>query len=427
MYFYCAYRYAARPITACWKDGCPIIVALRNQVVDFFDVNTGKCIRSFDDQLKEHKTAIWGEQKHLVSTADYVVYAAFADNDIYITKMSDLKKTYEVNLFQDEAEWLTLDSIDHISAMVITDKEVIVCNGKTQELLFVSLSTHKLVRTVDKHKGLTIHQMSFSPKDSSLYYCIDRDVGKLNAKNERKLLFHHPCKISKVLSNDGRMVVTVGEDNILRIWDLFMEPFSPDLSAFTGKVTVHSEAARNALANMTQGLVGDLGNNLNVKAVLSTSDAKNYWSRDASASAHGDVMTVLHHTDNPRYLVVVQHLLSKSISVKWTKCLTIWDVETMQCLRRWFLPEATEGALGTLYAHGMAGGYNVVLQENSIDITYKLLDLITWKTDQLIATTPVKKLWDSKVLHLRQQQCKCLTMDVSKFYLLLHTIQILKI
>ena len=42
---------------------------------------------------------------------------------------------------------------------------------------------------------------------------------------------------------NSRYVVTLAEDQILRIWDKTMPEFSADVSMFTGKVKVNSEAA----------------------------------------------------------------------------------------------------------------------------------------------------------------------------------------
>ena len=343
-----------------------------------------------------------------------MVYAAYADNDFYVVPVHDLSslKVYKVTLFTDEAEWLTLDAIDHISAMEISGDLIVVCNGKTQELMFFNLDTHQHMKTIPRHRGVTISQLTFSPRDSSLYYCTEREVGTLKLENprNRKLVFPHPCKVTKVLNNDGRMVVTIGEDNILRIWDQIMEPFSPDLSIFTGKVTVHSEGYKDSIKSLMDGLFSDLGSNLDfqTKDLLTTADAKNYWTSPKGGStagvSQGDVMTKFHLFADNQHIAVTQSFHNENVSLKWTKCFSIWDLSNMQCVRRLFLPELVEGSLGTVFVHCVVDGYKAVIQVNGLDVEYKLLDLKTWKTETFVASTSVKKLWDSRVLHLTYRQ-----------------------
>ena len=46
----------------------------------------------------------------------------------------------------------------------------------------------------------------------------------------------HPCRVLKVVGVEERVVVTIAEDGILRIWDRKKPPFHQDMSLFTGIV-----------------------------------------------------------------------------------------------------------------------------------------------------------------------------------------------
>ena len=55
-------------------------------------------------------------------------------------------------------------------------------------------------------------------------------------KQKIDLMLPHPCRVLKVVGVEERIVVTIAEDGILRIWDRKKPPFHQDLSLFTGKV-----------------------------------------------------------------------------------------------------------------------------------------------------------------------------------------------
>jgi len=55
-------------------------------------------------------------------------------------------------------------------------------------------------------------------------------IMSLTGSNQRKVVLHHPCHVTKVLPAANQMVVTMAVDNILRIWDQNQEPFAADMS-----------------------------------------------------------------------------------------------------------------------------------------------------------------------------------------------------
>lgn len=209
---------------------------------------------------------------------------------------------YKQNVFAEEAEWLNLESTDHISNMAVAEGEsqVIVCNGKTKDLLFYDIETrHQLF--VLKNNTESINHVHYSLKERSLYYTSDNEVGKVEIGNkDQSLVFRHPCKVSQVMSQDGRVVVTTAEDNILRVWDKVMEPFSPDLSGFTGKVHVRSNKATDYLKGMLGNM--DIGEEVDVSSALTSTDTKNYWSKTGTKASKDKVYTTFHpFPNNPRY------------------------------------------------------------------------------------------------------------------------------
>ena len=376
------------------------VVALRNQYIDIFDVKTGKLEAAFSDHLKSHKSRLWGEQKVLTSSQHYIVYSAFADDDFYIVPVDGLDgmQVYKENVFAEEAEWINLESKDHISDMMIAEAEqlLVISNGKNRDLLFYGLEDRQQ-KYVIKNSADTINDIQYSVKEHSLYYAADNEVAQLKVGHKDfTLTFRHPCKVQKLISQDARVVVTVAEDNILRVWDKLMEPFTLDLSAFTGKVHVHSEDT----GSMLQTMMGNMGldvSDLDTRSLLTTKDTKNYWTKPGKSSSSKDKIVTKFHPfyHNPRYVMVTQSCGDEQAIMEWTQCLSIWDMYSVTCVRRLFLPEHTPGALGNIYVHGMANDNTAVLQEYGLDICYKLLDLQTWEMQELSTDNYPKKVWRS--------------------------------
>ncbi len=65
--------------------------------------------------------------------------------------------------------------------------------------------------------------------------CVLTQVGLWNIKTEAmEVMLAHPCRVCKVVGVDEKIVVTIAEDGVLRIWDRKRPPYHHDLSLFTG-------------------------------------------------------------------------------------------------------------------------------------------------------------------------------------------------
>ena len=368
------------------------------------------------DYFSEHKTRLWGEQKVLASGAHFLVYCAFADDDFYVVPLETLDSTklLKVHVFEEEAEWTNLDSKDHISDICIAtpQRQIIVVNGKNGDFLFFDLESRQRLRTfsqaatvsaVGTSGGSFVSEMRYAPRDQSVYYTAGKQVGhfKVGEKMKVKLHFRHPCKVVRVVAVDGRLVATIAEDNILRVWDLNMKPFQQDLAAITGQVHV-KRSAQDGVA----GLLGDLltGTDLDASSVITSQDVKNYWSRDASTDASMDSVDTRFHAlgENERYVVVTQSHFEQKTTRQWTRCLSVWDLSSgADIVRRAFFPVLENNPLGTMYVHGTVGEKHAFVQINDDDITFALLDLMTWQCDHLSGDFKAKKVWKSRCAFLR--------------------------
>ena len=380
------------------------VLALVSELIYMYDRTASDDCSHY---ITAHKTKIWGEQKVLASAFHYLVYSAYADDDFYVVSMTSLKNVdmCKVHVFEEEAEWMNLDSHDHISDIAVAqaEKQVIVVNGKTQELLFFDLETRQQLKTLNKMQGVTIADMRYSLKEQCVYYTADNEVGQLRVGNQQiTLKFRHPCKVTRVVSQDGRLVATIAEDNILRVWDNMMEPFQPDLSAITGQVHVKSDTQSSFSA-----MLGGMGLDIDTSSAMTSHDVKNYWTKDAKSSSNDKVHTKFHSLPgNLRYVVVTQSHYEAKVTRQWTRCMSIWDLATVQIMQRVFLPTLDEHALGTYYVHCMVDKHHAFIQQNGDDITFHLLNLNSWKTSILKTNKTVKKVWKAKSLCLQLKQSR---------------------
>ena len=180
-----------------------------------------------------------------------------------------------------------------------------------------------------------------------------------------------------------------------------MKPFQQDLAAVTGKVHVK----RSAQDSVT-GLLSDLleGTDLDASSVITSRDVKNYWSRDTDTDASLDNVDTRFHElgESARYVVVTQSHFEPKTTRQWTRCLSVWDLANgADIVRRAFFPCLENDPLGTAYVHGTVGEKHAFVQLNGSDVTFALLDLMTWKYEHLSGDVSAKKVWKSKCAFLR--------------------------
>ncbi|ELT99785.1 hypothetical protein CAPTEDRAFT_198881, partial [Capitella teleta] len=237
-----------KPIVACRTgDKAGVIGVLLPNKVQVIDAFTGKQLFCIPDQLDSKMSKTYNEKKHLVTREQYVVYAGYLKNCIQVLpleKASDSTiKTIEV--FPEQIDESTQASRSHITALTIAQSQgvtmAVVCDGLTEAFMCFNLDDHQLLISTAGKPNEFVAQCSFSPLNGHVYYATHVRIINM-ADNQRSLHFQHPCRVQKVIGLDGTHVVTLGDDSVLRIWDQTIQPFSPDVSAFTGKVTDKSES-----------------------------------------------------------------------------------------------------------------------------------------------------------------------------------------
>ena len=150
--------------------------------------------------------------------------------------------------------------------------------------------------------------------------------------------FPHPCKVRKVVSRDGKHVVTLGEDSILRIWDQTIRPMSADVSAYSGKVTAQSDESMQMMQSVIDNFKDQFGPEaLKSDALLATKDVGNYWTKNIDTPVESELRNQYITFGNARYLVVAHNTTSIEGNLTYTHSFTVWDLSTMQCMRRTFL------------------------------------------------------------------------------------------
>ena len=331
-------------------DQQPLIVTLRPKYVDLLESPSGKHACAIPDGIKNTSLSFTAnEQKILLSFGYYIVYACYPCRFFFVLTVNNAKKIGVncVKVFDTPLScWDDKNTTDHIATMELIPhtNNIVLVNGLKQDVLIYDFQSLNCVRKIEGNPDMTrISKLYYSLQEKCLYCSTADDLGILDLSGKQEqwsLILHHSCDILDLKSVDGRLVVTMAEDNILRIWDRHSDPFKPDLSVFTGKVSVSSNAKLKSYQDMLDTVFDEYirEKRVDTKTVLTTKEVLNYWTDDTQPPVDGHVRTKLISMANHRYIAATQNIYDAKQKRCWTKCFTIWDMRFMKCVRRIFLP-----------------------------------------------------------------------------------------
>ena len=377
----------AKPVTVYKpKKGHVIIICVRARHLDFLDSNTGDVISSPNDGIEDRlKSFHYNEKKHLTCSGSLVVYANYLGDSVFFALLDNLKsvKIRKVQLFESEPEPNQAESMDHIGSLGILPKDksynVIISNGKSRELhLFKVEKNIQPLMLLQGDSQVSISGMFYASDEAKLYCWSNQHVGQIDMDQSTKWdqILQHPCNVQKVQCVNKRYVITLAEDNILRIWDKSLNPFKPDLSAFTGQIQVNTEKQKDSYNKLMDGILSDIQDNKpSVDDLITTNETNNYWSK--MNSPHSDDVTITTRfllMANPRYIAVCQDHKPTKGRRQWTVCISIWDVIHVRCVRRMFLPGEAAFAYEIMHNNQL-----VLAKFTSGLCELNHLDVVNWK------------------------------------------------
>ncbi|KAK2152117.1 hypothetical protein LSH36_339g02004 [Paralvinella palmiformis] len=335
------------PLTVCQPNkGSLVVVLVTQKKVITLHYDTLNYITSCDNDLElESKEA--GRLMLIQSCKGYVIFVARYSNFVWIVSLKDAKTLIVKKHVAFERPAKVSRHREMISAICLIpdQKQAIICSGQVNDVYLMCLDSGNITTKISGYCRNRILDISYSSKEGLDYFTRKDYVGTLNRKTgERKIRFPHPCTVRKVISCNNRHVITLGEDNIIRIWDKMMHSFSPDVSEFSGKVTVQSRASMNSFVSILDTFADHFDQDAaDIKGMLTTEDVKNYWTQDLEHVAFtDDITTRFFQMPSERYLLVTQNGVDPDIaSRQFTQCVTIWDLDHLQCVRRFFPPWQT--------------------------------------------------------------------------------------
>ena len=322
-----------------------MVLVMQKKVITLH-YDTLNYITSCDNDLElESKEA--GRLMLIQSCKGYVIFVARYSNFVWIVSLKDAKTLIVKKHVAFERPAKVSRHREMISAICLIpdQKQAIICSGQVNDVYLMCLDSGNITTKISGYCRNRILDISYSSKEGLDYFTRKDYVGTLNRKTgERKIRFPHPCTVRKVISCNNRHVITLGEDNIIRIWDKMMHSFSPDVSEFSGKVTVQSRASMNSFVSILDTFADHFDQDAaDIKGMLTTEDVKNYWTQDLEHVAFtDDITTRFFQMPSERYLLVTQNGVDPDIaSRQFTQCVTIWDLDHLQCVRRFFPPWQT--------------------------------------------------------------------------------------
>lgn len=344
-------------LTVCKNGDEEYLAAMRNRHIEVLSIKTCERLLVVDldiDDWSVHHGGLGLEQRHLVNNKHSYIYAAQRSHKYVICHIKDKTQSHTVEVFKpyvynksSTQPDFAPNNVDHISALTVSGDGtvVVIGNGATGNIQLHSFDQGQLLTLVEGHKGPRMKNFFFPPKCHWFYMTLRNLVGTVDLQTgASKLMLPHPSRVCKVMGIDNNLVVTIGEDNVLSIWDKNIQPYQQNLSWLTGKVNVSSSAEAektiNTFNTMLARMADDhsLSNLPDTRSLLTTEKMYNYWSDDVldadEERADIKVKTVFHPFKDSRYVGVSQN----NVKGTFTYCFTVWEAAAVNCIRRVFLP-----------------------------------------------------------------------------------------
>ncbi len=155
------------PIAPCMdSSGNERLVTMRNIQIDIWDLTNGKILKTVDNKIQDWTTHHEGkciEQRHLMASKQYVIYAGYRAHEFYIMDIDSPANHRKVQLFEPykydktmEAPDFTLPYKEHISTLAIDSKTEVVlcCNGPTRSIHIISITDGQELRVVKGDRSM---------------------------------------------------------------------------------------------------------------------------------------------------------------------------------------------------------------------------------------------------------------------------------
>ena len=275
---------------------------MRNKEIDIWDVEEGKKVMTGPLGVTDWSTTHHGHNmkgRTLLSHNEYFAYALHRGSRYFVLSIDDRKYIKAVKVFDDyqfdknsEEPDFAPDHVDHISAMAITGDAslIIISNGANHALHIMKFEDGRQLRVIPS-KDKSVMANFYLPPDSAWVYFTDGTyVGTWNLQdNEKTYGTQHPCDIRKVVGVEAKTVVTIAEDNIMRIWDRSKVPFEQDMSRFTGKVKLKESKDERAIQaqfdSLLSNVMGDDALQIQTSNLLTDEETLNYWTKPEKKDA----------------------------------------------------------------------------------------------------------------------------------------------
>ncbi|XP_070554535.1 NACHT domain- and WD repeat-containing protein 1-like [Ptychodera flava] len=128
--------------------------------------------------------------------------------------------------------------IQPVTALAITDSRIIVSNIKENGLKLYDLKTLQFVKFIEGNKNDMSARFHLTADCKYILFPNKGRVCVWDLENERRSnILEHPFPIYNTASVDAKKIVTIGIDNLIRIWDASRDDPGLDLSVGTGTAT----------------------------------------------------------------------------------------------------------------------------------------------------------------------------------------------
>ncbi|OAF70534.1 hypothetical protein A3Q56_01692 [Intoshia linei] len=224
------------------------------------------------------------------------------------------------------------------------EESIVFCNGMNNNISIRSIKNGSDLKTFKGCSDDSIELIETLEDLPAIYYENYKTVGFIDLKDEsREPILPHPCQIRKIVAIGENLILTLSEDNIIRLWDRSLDTFSPDMSAFTGKYTLPPGISVDFLQNLMVQICPDIANDdgamPDIKKFFTNSNMVKYWIRSDGTNYEGtSYMFIKFNNSNEfasRYLITTQNIVTNDLNVDI--CCTIWDLSKLTAVRRIFI------------------------------------------------------------------------------------------